>query len=43
MSGRYVIRPKADRDLGDEAYYLATQAGAELGHGFCSLRMRRLH
>jgi len=34
VSGRYVIRPKADRDLGDEAYYLATQAGAELGHRF---------
>jgi toxin ParE1/3/4 len=34
VSSSYVIRPKADRDLDDQAYYLATEAGAELGHRF---------
>jgi toxin ParE1/3/4 len=31
---RYVIRPKADRDLEDQAYYYATVATPELGHRF---------
>lgn len=34
MSARYVVRPKADQDLDDQAYYLATQAGPDLGHRF---------
>jgi len=32
--GRYVVRPKADSDLDDQAYYYATVAGAEMGHRF---------
>jgi len=31
---RYVVRPKADRDLEDQAYYYATAANPELGHRF---------
>ena len=34
MSARYVIRPKADQDLDDQALYLATHASAEVGHRF---------
>jgi toxin ParE1/3/4 len=34
VSGHYVIRPKADRDLDEQAYYLATNASAQLGHRF---------
>lgn len=34
MSPRYVVRPKADQDLDDQAYYLATEAGSEVGHRF---------
>ena len=34
MSARYVLRPKADQDLEDQAYYLATQANTEVGHRF---------
>ena len=34
MSAVYVVRPKADKDLDDQAYYLATQAGPDLGHRF---------
>jgi plasmid stabilization system protein ParE len=34
VSASYVVRPKADRDLDDQAFYLATQAGVELGHRF---------
>jgi plasmid stabilization system protein ParE len=30
----YVVRPKADRDLDEQAYYFATEAGPELGHRF---------
>ena len=30
----YVIRPKADRDLDDQAFYLATEASPEVGHRF---------
>lgn len=31
---RYVIRPKADRDLEEQAFYYATVASPELGHRF---------
>jgi toxin ParE1/3/4 len=31
---RYVIRPKADQDLEDQAYYYAVEASPELGHRF---------
>jgi toxin ParE1/3/4 len=31
---RYVLRPKADHDLGEQAYYYATVASPELGHRF---------
>ena len=34
MTARYVIRPKADQDLNDQAYYLATQANPRVGHNF---------
>ena len=34
MSGSYVIRPKADRDLDDQGYFLATEASPEIGHRF---------
>ncbi len=30
----YVVRPKADRDLDEQAYYFAIEAGPELGHRF---------
>jgi toxin ParE1/3/4 len=34
VSAVYVVRPKADEDLNEQAYYFATQAGPELGHRF---------
>ena len=34
MSARYVVRPKADQDLDEQAYYLATHASPEVGHKF---------
>jgi len=34
VSARYSLRPKADQDLADQAYYLAAQASPEVGHGF---------
>lgn len=34
MNARYVLRPKADRDLDRQAYYLATEASPETGHRF---------
>jgi plasmid stabilization system protein ParE len=34
VSGSYIIRPKADRDLDDQAYFLATEASPEVGHRF---------
>ena len=34
MSARYVLRPKADLDIDDEAYYLASEASPEVGHRF---------
>jgi toxin ParE1/3/4 len=30
----YVVRPKADHDLDEQAYYFAAKAGPELGHRF---------
>ena len=29
-----MVRPKADHDLDEQAYYFATKAGPELGHRF---------
>lgn len=34
MTPRYLIRPKADQDLDDQAWYLATEVSPELGHRF---------
>lgn len=34
MSAAYVVRPRADRDLEEQAYYYATEANPELGHRF---------
>ena len=34
MSARYAVRPKADQDLEDQAYYLATAASPDIGHRF---------
>lgn len=34
MSAVYVVRPKADHDLDEQAYYFAAKAGPELGHRF---------
>ena len=35
MSGaRYVVRPKADQDLEDQALYYATEGRPEIGHRF---------
>ncbi len=34
MSARYVVLPKADRDLDDEADYLVGEAGLEVGFRF---------
>ena len=34
MSARYVVRPKADQDLDDQAHYLAMEASPEVGHRF---------
>ena len=31
---RYVVRPRADWDLDDQAYYYATEGSPELGHRF---------
>jgi plasmid stabilization system protein ParE len=39
---RYVIRPKADRDLDDQAYYYATEATPEVGHRFLLAAHSRL-
>jgi plasmid stabilization system protein ParE len=30
----YLVRPKADQDLEDQAYYYATEASPEVGHRF---------
>jgi toxin ParE1/3/4 len=34
VSSRYVVRPKSDQDLDDQAYHLASQTGSEVGHRF---------
>lgn len=34
MTPRYLIRPKADQDLEDQAWYLANEASPHLGHRF---------
>jgi len=34
VSARYVLRPKADQDLDEQALYLAQQASTEVGHRF---------
>jgi len=34
VSARYVVRPQADRDLNQQAYYLATEATVDIGHRF---------
>jgi toxin ParE1/3/4 len=34
VKARYVLRPKADHDLDQQAYYLATEASPETGHRF---------
>ena len=34
MSGRYFIRPKADKDLDEQAFYLAQKTSPETGHRF---------
>lgn len=34
MNSRYVLRPKADQDLDEQAYYFATKAGVDTGHRF---------
>ena len=31
---RYVVRPRADRDVDEQSYYYATTASAEVGHRF---------
>jgi toxin ParE1/3/4 len=31
---RYVVRPKADQDLEEQAYYYAKEASPEVGHRF---------
>lgn len=34
MKSRYLLRPKADQDLGEHAYFLAREASPEVGHRF---------
>lgn len=34
MTAQYVIRPKADEDLDNQALYLAKQGNPEVGHRF---------
>lgn len=34
MKAGYVLRPKADEDLDQQAYYVATEASTEAGHRF---------
>jgi toxin ParE1/3/4 len=34
VNARYVLRPKADQDLNQQAYYLATKSNPETGHRF---------
>jgi toxin ParE1/3/4 len=34
VKSRYVLRPKADQDLDQHAYFLAKEASPEVGHRF---------
>jgi toxin ParE1/3/4 len=34
VKARYVLRPKADRDLDEQAYYLAKETSEETAHRF---------
>ena len=34
MNARYSVRPKADHDLQDQAFYLATEGSPTVGHRF---------
>jgi len=34
MKSRYLIRPKADQNILDQAVYLATEGGSHIGHEF---------
>jgi toxin ParE1/3/4 len=34
LSNRYLVRPKADEDLDEQAYYYASKATPEVGHRF---------
>ena len=34
MSPAYVVRPRADRDLEEQAYYYATEGSPAVGHRF---------
>jgi toxin ParE1/3/4 len=34
VNARYLVRPKADQDLDDQAFYLATKATPAVGHRF---------
>ena len=34
MKPRYLLRPRADQDLDEHAYYLAREANPEVGHRF---------
>jgi toxin ParE1/3/4 len=34
VTARYVVRPKADEDLDNQALYLAKEANPEVGHRF---------
>ncbi len=34
MKARYLIRPKADQDIQDQAIYLAAHSGSHVGHRF---------
>jgi toxin ParE1/3/4 len=34
VNARYLIRPIADQDLEEQAFYLAQHAGPEIGHRF---------
>ena len=43
MTNPYVVRPKADEDLQDQAYYYATEGSFELGHHFLLAADRTRH
>ena len=34
MKANYVVRPRADRDIEEQAFYYATEGNLELGHRF---------